>query len=48
MNEQCGVVRQTVMADRRGVQVSSYAMAAFCIIHCFFTQRRSEVKCTGS
>lgn len=34
MNELSGVVRQTVMADRRGVQVS-YAMAALCIIHGF-------------
>lgn len=35
VNQQGGVVRQTVMADRRGVQVG-YAMAAtLCIIHCF-------------
>lgn len=35
VNEQSGVVRQTVMADRRGVQVGCAMAAALCIIHCF-------------
>lgn len=38
VNKQSGVLEQTVMADRRGVQVGYAMAAALCIIHCISTK----------